>query len=201
MPDRLLFIPGRGCKASEHYPKTWMALEAAGFVVDEVIPPWGTTFENLITQTGRQIAKSIGQNAIVLAHSFGVNVAQPELARQATMGVILTSPGVACAEGIEGEAGRSLVDKHFPAQAKFVSQFSLAALARAMRLPPERAAVIVGEIEARDFPFMNDMAHIAARALGVQVTYAPEAPHFIDYSEQYIRAVVEAAVHVRESRM
>lgn len=201
MTDRLIFIPGRECRASEDYPKTWAGLEDAGFEVDEIVPPWGTTFENLVTHTSGELAGKLGHAAVVVAHSFGANIALPELARQTNVSIVLASPSVACTEGVQHEAGRSIVKKYFPGQTEFVSQFSLVALAGAIQIPPEQAAVLVGEVEARSFPYMNDLAGIAAQALRVQVTQVPAAPHFIDNSEQYIQAIVDAATSVRENRI
>lgn len=198
--SKLIFVPGADCQA-EHYPKTYRALEDAGFDITTISPAWSAriSFEGLVSQTSQEVASHIGQKALLVAHSRGANLVMPALAGQSNIGVVLASPSMACAEGYESGASRALVEARFPDQEDQVCKIGMFALARSAKLPADRVAVLVGSEEVATYPFMNEIAAATARGFGVNVTYIPQAPHFIDYHDAYIDAVVDAAVRIHLS--
>jgi hypothetical protein len=185
-----------GMRASKDYPLTCNALENAGFIVDEVAPEWEQPFEGLVAHTAYDLRKKIGNGTLVIAHSLGANIALPEVIHHPGIGLVIASPSVAYAEGCEFDAGLAIIEEAFPGQRKSVQNFSLAALAKAVQTPPERIAVTVGEVEVKEFPFMGELAQLAAESVGTEVTHIPLAPHFIDHSSHYIQAVTDAATRI-----
>lgn len=190
-------MPGAGLQPHEHYPKTCQRLYEAGFDIDEVNVPWECEdFERLVHYTGNEISRRIGAGAVVLAHSYGANIALPEVVRHTNLGVLLASPSVACKEGLAYEMGASMIEKSFPGQAGIVREYSLTSLVGRLQVPAEGITVFVGEAEAKDYPFMAELAGIAARAAGIQPIYVPESPHFIEYSDEYVQQVADAAMRI-----
>lgn len=198
MTNRLIFVPGKGCQAFEHYPKTCANLEDAGFEISPVSPVWDARFDTLQRQIDHDVARRIGAGVIVIAHSQGANLAMPPLARYDNddIGIIIASPSTACAEGLKGE-DRKRIEQNFSGQLDRVRQIGMHALASVARVSPEKVAVLSGEEEIKTYPFMDAIAHATADGFGVDVTQVQNAPHFIDHHEGYINAVVDAALRIR----
>jgi pimeloyl-ACP methyl ester carboxylesterase len=198
---KLIFVPGADCQVIEDYPKTYRALKEVGFDITAISPAWSDriSFENLVNQISQEVTSHIGQKALLVAHSRGANLVMPALAQQPNIGVVLASPSVACAEGYENNESRALAEARFPDQEDQVRRIGMFALARNARLPADQTAVLVGGEEIETYPFMDDIAGAAARGFGVNVTYVPGAPHFIDYHDTYIDAVVDATVRINLS--
>lgn len=198
MSEKVIFVPGQGMQASKDYPLTCGELQHAGFTVDEVILDWEQRFEDIVGQASADIHKRICRESLIIMHSFGVNVALPGITRHSEIGIVMASPSVACAEGYSFGAGADILEKNFPGQREIVGKFSLAALSQAIQVPPERIAVLVGELEVEKFPFMDSLAKLAAQSVGVEVAQVPGAVHFIEYSSQYRRTVIDTAVQISE---
>lgn len=197
--SRLVFVPGANCRAFEDYPKTCAALTDAGFAITAISPVWDAPFEQLVEQVKQEVHDSIGENTLVLAHSRGANLVMPALVHRPNIGVIIASPSMACAEGYADDGARPLAEKRFPNEGHIVRRVSMLALASASTIVSEHAAVLVGEQEVEEFPFMSGIAHKTATGFDVPVTHVAEAPHFIDYHDNYVRAVADAAVRIRSS--
>jgi hypothetical protein len=192
-------VPGAGCQVIKDYPKTYRALEDAGFDITAISPAWSACipFEDLVNQIHREVTSHIGQKALLVAHSRGANLVMPALAQQSNIGVVLASPSMACAEGYDINESRTLAEARFPGQKDQVCRIGMFALARGAKLPAGRVAVLVGGEEVETYPFMGEIAEATARGFSADVTYVPQAPHFIDYHDAYINAVVDAAVRIR----
>ncbi|HYG83666.1 MAG TPA: hypothetical protein VD907_02215 [Verrucomicrobiae bacterium] len=201
MSKEALFIPGHDTEAKKDYPKTYAALEGAGFRVEQITPPWEKRdFTAEVTQVSRELRQKIGQTTVVIAHSYGVMLALPELTRQPRPGIVLASPSLNCAEGLADTAvGEPLLKKDYPESYAAIQHYSLNELTKRIRTPQERAAVLVGEAETQKYPIIKHLATIAAANLGTEVTYAPKANHFIDYNPSYIETVVKAADRISDA--
>lgn len=194
---KLVFIPGADCAVFQDYPKTCAALSAAGFAVTAISPNWEEKrFANLAEQVTQAMTPHIGSTAVILAHSRGANVVMPALAQHPRSAVILASPSMTCREGYENSTTQHLVEERFPGQESQVRNVGMFALAQASKIPPSRAAVLVGGQEAETYPFMYNIAQATAQGFGVEPHCVPEAPHFIDRHESYIDAVVAEAHRV-----
>lgn len=197
--SRLIFIPGSGCGVFEDYPKTCTELTSAGFDITAVSPAWDAPFEQLVEQVEHEVHRTIGKNTLVLAHSRGANLVMPALVRQPDIGVIVASPSMACAEGYANSEAKPLAEARFPAEGHIVRRVSMLALAHASTIPPEHAAVLVGEQEMEEFPFIGDIANKTAAGFKIPVTRIAEAPHFIDHHDGYIQAVTDTAIRIRSA--
>ncbi|HSW74682.1 MAG TPA: alpha/beta fold hydrolase [Candidatus Saccharimonadales bacterium] len=191
----ILFVPGCGKTAEEGYPKTLAALAANGFNIDAVNPPWEKqSFADELAYTSEEIARKLRPNTIVVAHSYGCVLALAGIvAASRPRGVILASPSVNCFEGWQDEqVGRPLINERYAEQSETIQAYSLAALTKQVRVK-HRAAVLLGEAEALQFPIIADLAKVAANNLGVEPSYASSAGHFIDHYQSYVDLVANTA--------
>lgn len=196
MKDRLVFVPGNGCTI-EDYPKTIEGLQDVGFEVHTFTPPWGGKFNETVSVTGKELARLICPGSIVLAHSFGTNVAMPELTNHKDIGIILASPSYACAEGLDSPESLNYVRNRYPGQEDELRCVGMGRLAAIACARCETVSVLVGEREVGAYPFMGQIAQETARGFGIEATVVPEAPHFIDQHKNYVNKVVEEASRIR----
>ena len=194
MKDKLIFVPGFQCSV-EDYPKTWRELQSAGFEVQAVSPPWGSSFNKLVSAVSQDLSHLIGPKSIILAHSQGANVAMPELARHEDIGVILASPSTACLEGCDSPEGRANAMRNYSSEEHDLRRVHMCSLAASS--VSKTVSVLVGEQEIRQWPFMGQIAQSTAEGFGVSPTVIPDAPHFIDHHEAYIDTVVGHAATAR----
>lgn len=193
MRNHILFVPGNGCAAAKDYPKTWQALEHAGFSVSEVVPPWGRSFVEIAQHVTNELARQIGSSTIVLSHSHGANLALPTIRADATTAAIVASPSTLCAAGYADPRAVTFAERAFPGQADAILAYADQGRSSDRHASTGRAAVLVGEQEIATWPFMETIAEATATQLGASVTRIAEAPHFIDHHQAYIDTVVQTA--------
>ena len=199
MRNHILFVPGNGCRAQEDYPKTWAALEDAGFTLSEVVPPWGQPFAEIAKHVTEDMARQIGHSTIVLSHSHGSNLALPTVIKQTEAAAIIASPSTLCATGYADPFARAYAERAFPDQADTILPFADTSSYTGARIAPQHTAVLVGEQEIAKWPFMETIAVAIAAQLGTTATRVANAHHFIDHSQSYIEAVVQAAQHLQNT--
>jgi hypothetical protein len=198
---QILFMPGADCSAFADYPKTCDKLQQTGFEVTAIRPDWtNTSFSGLVGQVTQsvhqELASSIGRTTLIIAHSRGANLVMPALTQQPNIGVIIASPSMACAEAYEDDTAREFAEARFAGQSKQVKHVGMHALARASNIPAAHAAVMVGEQEITEYPFMERIAEATARGFDVDLQLVPQAPHFIDHHDAYIDAVTTEATRI-----
>lgn len=198
MAKEVIFVPGHDTQADD-YPETLKALGRKDFTLDVLAPEWGDSYDILASSIGKALARKVGKKAIIppviIAHSMGANLVTRWLTEHEDLpriGLVAASPSVACLEGYNYQKGREMLERDFPGpdNEESIKRFSVNSLKRIKN--NVHAAVLVGENEAKKFPFMRDLALQTAQGLNVSVTEVPEAPHFIDYSPTYVQAIVDS---------
>jgi pimeloyl-ACP methyl ester carboxylesterase len=202
MTGKILLMPDYGLHGHEYF-NTIRAFSASGFDVATTSPPWKASFKGVMKYVQHEVDDVLREWPILFGHAHGGDLALRAAAQTQRHlgGIIVTSPGILSANGLQFPQGLEAVNKQFPGQQGTVEEYDLEMFAENTNLDERQIAVLIGEREAKKFPYMQKLAQETAKAFDVGVTIVPDAPHAIEYSNPYIRAVVTAAMGIHMANL